>query len=63
MPPITKLTHSSDMEHITIQELNNCFVRLLPDEGYAIYSLSLKRVMDDVIVNSTEINNFKAVQI
>ena len=48
------------MEHITIVELGNEMVRLIPDHGYRLYNIRSNKYYSEAVVKESEKKYFRA---
>lgn len=51
------------MEHLIIKKQDDGFYSIRAEEGYAVFSIELKRTFPEAVVNKREINSFTAIPI
>ena len=49
------------MEHINVTQLADGYVRLRPEAGYKIFSVSLNRTVSEAVVKEAQSDSFKAI--
>ena len=50
------------MEHITIEELSDKIVRLIPDSGYVLYNRKTKKRYSEAVIERESIKYFTAIK-
>lgn len=53
------------MEHINIKEIENGYVKLIPDEGYMLLNILTNTIHSEAVVKNEpqELNKWKAVKV
>lgn len=51
------------MEHINVTQLADGYVRLRPEAGYKLFSVSLNRTVSEAVVKEESMYNFKAIAV
>lgn len=51
------------MEHITVKNMANGYVKLTPEEGYTLYNKSTKQTYSEAVVKESEAARFVAKRI
>jgi len=49
------------MEHIIVTQLPDGFLRLVAEAGYKLFSLALRRVVSEAVVDGDHANKFTAI--
>lgn len=50
------------MEHITITEIDENFVKLTPDEGYKLYNKATRTFHSEAVAKRENVNHYVAIQ-
>lgn len=49
------------MEHITIIDIDETYVKLVPDEGYKLYNTKLNIYVSEAIIKREHLNDYIAI--
>ena len=51
------------MEHLIIKKQDDGFYSIRAEEGYAVFSIALGRIVDEAVVEEKNIDKFIAVEV